>query len=492
MARPCSAYVLVLGLLSYACGPSSKALVVAVPAGPAMGRPNGLNEEFTLSVLSNVYETLVDLDSGLALRPGLAESWHSPDDLTWVFKLRRGVRLHDGRELTASLAARSLEDARLHPESRRRLQLSVVEAIEAPDDHTLVLRTTRPFDPLPARLSNVFVWAPGADGGPVGTGPYELRRWEQGGDARLEAFAGYRQGAPRIAHVEFRVLAEPLGRVAALRDGRASLVVDLPAESLEPLRRTRGIETVVRNGLRVLFLGMDSRVTFKDPRLRRAVALAVDRAALVRGPLGGYGEIVEEIVGPQELGGHQEDLPGHGHDPLQARRLVAEAGFASGFDVDLEFMPQKYRAMEAVARAIAADLSAIGIRVRLRPRNPSDMLARVERQQTALYLLGWISDNGDGRMSYEYLLHTPMGGFGLNNGGGYSTPEVDALIERSLSRMDGLDRRAVISRLARLIHDDLPVLPLYRQTDLYAVSGGLEFRPRLDRRVRAFDMSWAQ
>ncbi len=491
MTGKTTASALALVALQCACGPSSKPLVVAVPAGPAMLRPNGLNEEFTLSVLSNVYETLVDLDGGLALRPGLAESWHSPDDLTWVFKLRRGVRLHDGRELTAPLAARSLEDARTHPESRRRLQLSMIETIETPDDRTLVLRTSRPFDPLPARLSNVHVWAPAADGGHVGTGPYEMRHWEPGGDARLSAFPGYRQGHARIADLEFRVLADAGQRVAALRDGRAQLAVDVPAEALEPLRRTRGIETIVQNGLRVLFLAMDAQVRFRDPRLRRAVALAVDRAALVRGPLGGYAEVVEEIVSPQELGGQQQELPGRRHDPALARRLVAEAGFASGFDVDLEFMPQKYRAMEAVARAIAADLSAVGIRARLLPRTPSEMLARVERQQTALYLLGWISDNGDGRMSYEYLLHSPIAGFGLDNGGGYSNPEVDALIERSLARLDGLDRRAVLSRLARLIYDDVPVLPLYRQADLYALDAGLDFRPRLDRRVRAYDMSWA-
>jgi peptide/nickel transport system substrate-binding protein len=474
-----------------ACGSRPKSLVIAVPSGPAMVRPNGLNEEFTLSVLSNVYETLVDLDSGLALRPGLAESWHSPDDLTWVFQIRQGVKLHDGRELTAGLVAQSLEDARVHPESRRRVQLAVVQSIEAPDARTLVLKTRRPFDPLPARLSNVAIWAPGqGDAAHVGTGPFELVRWSPDGDALLSAFEGYRQGPSQVTEVTFRVLPKPEDRVAALRDGRAQLAVDVPADSLEALRQGRGTSVVVQNGLRVLFLAMDAREQFRDPRLRRAVSLAVDRQALVQGALGGYAEVVEEIVSPQELGGQQEELPERRHDPAEARRLVAEAGFPSGFDVALEYMPQKYRAMEAVARSIAADLLQAGIRVSLVPRTPGEMLARVERQQTSMYVLGWISDNGDGRMSYEYLLHSPVGGFGLDNGGGYSNPAADELIERSLSRLDDVDRRGVLSSLARLIYDDVPVLPLYRQADLYATDARLTWKPRLDRRVRAWDMAW--
>jgi peptide/nickel transport system substrate-binding protein len=473
-----------------ACQPASgRRLVIAVPAGPATIAPNALNEEFTLSVLSNVYETVVDLDGGLGLRPGLAESWHTPDDLTWVFRIRTGVRTHDGGTLRAQDVAQSLEHARSAPESRRRVQLAILDRIETPDDHTLVLTTRTPFDPLPTRLSNIHIWRKAKDGSPVGTGPYRVRSWSSGGDAVLEAFPSYRQGKPAIDAVEFRVMIDPLEREAAVRAGTAQLAIDVPAEHMQSLDKTPGVRSLAENGLRVLLLGMDTVHAFRDVRVRRAVALAIDRRALVSGPLGGFAEVVDQIASPQEMG-QAPDLPERRYDPQESLRLLAAAGHPQGLDVDLEYMPQKYRAMEAVASAIAADLLQVGIRVTPRPRAGPELLGRIERHETALYILGWISDSGDGRLSYEYLLHSPGPTYGLDNGGAYSNPEVDSLIERASSRLSVGERREILDRLARIVYDEVPVVPLYRQANLYAVSRSLVYRPRLDRRMRAFEMAW--
>jgi peptide/nickel transport system substrate-binding protein len=473
-------------------------LVIAAPAGPQTLQPNARNEEFTLSAQSNVYETLVDLDSGLSLRPGLAESWHTPDDVTWVFRLRPTVRLHDGRILDARMVAASLEHARSDPGSRRKVQLAALVRIEARDERTLAITTRAPFDPLPARLSNVSIWAPGADGKPVGTGPYRVTRFEPDGDVAFEAFAGHWAGPPRIASAEFRVLPSPADRVAALRAGTVQLVVDAPAEELSGLSAA-GFRTVAENGLRVILLVMDSAHErradgtpnpFRDPRVRRALALAIDRSALTSGPLGGYAELVDQIASPQELGGEHEDVARWPLDPAASRRLLAEAGYPDGFDVDLHFLPAKYRAMDAVAAALSADLGRIGVRVRKVPLPPPVFFDRVEARDLGFYVLGWISDTGDGRVSYEYLLHSPTGPFGLTNGGGYANPAVDALIERSSSRLEVQERREILARLAQLVHEDVPLVPLYRQADLYALRRDLTFRPRLDRRVRLVELAF--
>lgn len=496
---PVLALVVVLGCRAV----PERRLVVAVPAGPSSLLPNNLNEELTLSVQSNVFETLVGVDAGLAVGAGLAESWHSPDDLTWVFRLRRGVPLHNGGRLTASDVVRALEHARDDPTSRRRSQLELVTSLEAPDDRTIVVRTRAPFDPLPARLANVHIWARGAGGAPVATGRYRVRSWSEGGTTVLEAFPDHPDGLPDFTVVEFRVAKQAAERARLLREGKVDLVVDAPADEMKSLPETPGVRVVTEMGLRVLFLGMDSaharsphfpegNNAFRDVRVRRAVALAVDRNALVRGPLGGFAEVVDAIVSPQELGGHKDALEPRRYDPTEARRLLAEAGFGNGFAVHLDYIPEKYRAMEAVATSIARDLAAVGIRALLRPGSPREVVTRVERQDTALYVLGWISDTGDGRVSYEYLLHTPTRGFGIDNGGGYSNPEVDRLIEEASGRMLPEQRDAILSRLGRLVHEDVPVVPLYRQADLYALRSDLVFRPRLDRRVKAAEIRKAR
>src|SRR5262249_35022270 len=152
--------------------------------------------EFTLSVLGNVYEPLVRLGPDLSLQPALAESWHSPDDLTWVFRLREGVRFHDGRPVDAARVAACLEAARVGPYFWYQALLGTVGSITAGGPLSVVVRTVRPDDVLPARLSSIQIWAePQRAGEPaVGSGPYRPRAWVKGGDALLEAVPDYRGG----------------------------------------------------------------------------------------------------------------------------------------------------------------------------------------------------------------------------------------------------------------------------------------------------------
>lgn len=475
---------------------------MAVPAGPLSLAPNTVAEEYTASVLSNVYESLVDLDPALKVRPGLAESWQTPDDHTWIFRLRRGVRLHDGRTLEARDVAASLEHARSDPSSRRQAQLAMVRSIEAPDPRTVVFETRRPFDPLVTRLATVMVWAPAARPGDpaLGTGPYRVRSWERGGDAVLVAFALHRDGPPAVEVVEFWVHADGQERVRRLLEGSVHIVLDVPAERMPELDARHRVTAVAKMGLRILFLGMDcarestpsasSMNPFRDVRVRQAVALAIDRRALVEGPLGGFADVVDQIVVPQELGQPKDAVPSLPQDLAEARCLLSAAGWSGGFTVELDFMPHKYRAMEAVARAVIDDLGKAGIRVVPRPNTPERMHGRVLSRDTTFYLLGWMSDTGDGRPTYEYLLHGPTGGFGAYNGGGYSSLDLDQMIEKTSEPLPSKDRDALLARMAARVHAEVPLVPLCRQADLYAFASDLAFEPRLDRRIRAAEIRW--
>ncbi|HLA78240.1 MAG TPA: ABC transporter substrate-binding protein [Vicinamibacteria bacterium] len=486
--------------------PSPPRLVIALPSGVVTPLPFESNEEFSSSILRNVYDPLVELDEGLAARPGLAESWFTPDDLTWVFRLRSGILLHDGRTLNAGLIAQSLEQVLRDPRSKRSPEIGAVERIETPDQRTLVLKTSRPSSNLHNRLAGILLSVPGA--GPqapaVGSGPYRMVVRADGA-VTLSAFEGYHEGPVGIREVEFRAVPSATERVRLLRSGQVHLILDVPPETFPALGTTAGIRAESAPGLRTLYLGLDcSQPTnpdvnlggpnpLRDVRVRQALALAVDRSRLAREALSGFADPAHQIVPPEVFGFHPE-LPPWPHAPDQARRLLAEAGFPTGFSVSLDYPIAKYQALASVVPRLVADLAAVGIHVTPRPAEWKLFRDRVhDRHHTALYLAGWLNTTGDATVDYDYLVRTrAASGAGLLNAGGYSSPQVDALLDQAMVPGTPRDRRTPLLAVAERLREDLPLIPLYRQRDLYAFSSRLLFEPRPDRRIRVEFLRWRQ
>jgi peptide/nickel transport system substrate-binding protein len=488
-----------LALAAFLCGctkPRPDRVVVLYPEGPHARLAHESIDSYTDSVLSNVYEPLVELDGDLSLRPVLAESWRTPDERTWVFSLRPGVRFHDGRPLTGAAVAAALDRMRTDPRSRRRSDLATVTRVEAPDDRTVVVHTTFAFATLPQSLASAPIFAEGA--APVGTGPYRVVRWDPARIVELEAFAGYAGAAPAVRRIDFEVVAPLPDRLQRLAAGTAQLV---PLASGDDRQRAQGSRLVVRRGLSVDLLGFDSSrdaspyVTadapnpLRDVRVREAIALAIDRRNLTS-RLDGGATVVDQIVVP-EVFGHHPSLPVRIHDPRAARRLLDAAGVRE-FSVDLDYMTGADAESGAVASAIAADLARVGIRVRPRGSDTASVLARIEKRDTSMFLIPWISTSGDLAITAEYLLHTPQAARGAANGGGYTNPELDRLLDQASRTLDVQDRLNVLRRIAEVLARDVPLVPLVRYDDIYAVADGLEFRPRLDQQVRGADLSWTR
>jgi peptide/nickel transport system substrate-binding protein len=462
-------------------------VVIGYPAAITSLLPNRSVEEFTTAVSAHVYETLVFLDPALRLRPCLAESWHNDDDSTWVFRLRPGVRLHDGRLLEARHVVEALEDARTSGGSVRRAELGAVSAIEERDPRTVVVHTRFPSAVIPARLAGVFIGVPASAAGdpPVGTGAYRVRSRDPHATV-LEAFPEYWGRPPAIAVREFRALPVPADRVRALRDRAVDLILDVPAEDVAGLRAA-GRRVVSEEGLRVVFLGLatggaapPARTPFRDPRVRQAVAAAVDREAIRGGPLGGHAEVADQVVPPVAFG-NVKGLAVPRFDPASARRLLAEAGYRGGLSTTLDFVPGKYRGIDGVVAAVVRDLAAVGIRVTPRPSDPAGFFQRVERQDTSMYLMGWLGTSGDAGVTFDILLRTPGGGFGRQNGAGFSDPEFDRLLADASRAMQPARRRQLLEDAGRRLAALAPVVPLYRERDLYGLVEELDLQPRADR-----------
>jgi peptide/nickel transport system substrate-binding protein len=453
--------------------------------------------DVTMTAAGNVYESLVDVDGTMQVVPGLARSWYNPDALTWVFELEPGVRFQDGTALTAAEVVSSLERARADPLLRG--LVSSIQSVEAGAPLQVVIRTERPFGPLPFRLSSVPIDRPGPDR-PSGTGPYRVKSWPKGGPAVLEAYGGYRKGRPAIPLVEFRTVADPGQRMRLLREGTVHLALDVPHADLAALREDPGLRVAVQNGTRVLFLGMDcGRETsphvdarsnpFRDVRVREAVALAVDRQGLVDGPLGGLGRVATQLA-VAEIFGHHDRLESYPYDPAEARRLLAAAGYGKGFTVQLDYTRGGHRDVDALVAALVTNLSAVGIRAEPRPQDV--LVSRLEKKDTALYLTRVSLDTPDVSAAFEYFLHSPREGYGRLNAGSYSNPEVDRWLEDASHEILPQNRGSLLRHVAEQVRLDVPLVPLVVPADSYGIHRDFAFTPRMDRQVRVAEARWTR
>ena len=493
MTRGLAALALAAALVS-ACSrpaPAPTRLVIAYPRGlPSLDLYDQGHESVSSSILANIYETLVELGPDRVLRPGLAESWYSPDPLTWVLRLRSGVRFHDGRPLTSADVVASLE--RGQRDGWTRGELEPVAKVETRGPGEVVLRTREPFEGLLARLTYLFIDGEAVSGGaPPGTGPYRVRSWRPGGPLLLEAFDGYRGEPPSIREVEFLEVPDPAARARALAAGEVHLISDVPPEDMARLAVVPGLRAVGRPGLRVVFLGLDCARgrsphvsvpdnPLRDPRVRQALDLAFDRPALAAGPWRGYAEPAWQLPAPGETG-YAAQLPPPRHDPAEARRLLAAAGRRAGFDLTVDAMQG---VGEPVFETLAAQAAAVGIRLRLRSTAPADFLARVEARDTSAYLLRLSGERGSVQDVYDSMLHTTRGSQGFMNGTGWSDPRFDALLDRTGGLRAHEKRASLLEEATRLVAQERPILPLYRLHDLFAFSDRLEFEPRQHRSLR--------
>jgi peptide/nickel transport system substrate-binding protein len=466
--------------LASACGRTDR-LVVAHGRLLASQAPfDPRHDRAAINILANVYEPLVERGSDLTLRPRLAESWHSPDERTWVFKLRRGVRRHDGRVLTAGDVAASFERARHDPWAAG--ALAPVSSVAARGEDEVVFSTLAAAEALPGRLAHILTAGQPEPGG--ATGPYRFRSWTPGGDVVLEAFPEYRDGPPAIATVEFRIVRDAREQARRLIQGEVQIAEDIGPEEMLGLRAAKGVKTVAVSGFMTAFLGMDTarRQTpyidlpvnpFRDVRVREAISHAVDRKALVAGPLRGYAEPTEQLAQPGQMG-FDSELGAPDLELSQARQLLGSAGYPEGFEVQLDYSSGT---LDEVARELAAQLSGVGIRLRLRPSEPSEFYPRIKRRDTSLYLLRWIQPSQEINETYSWLLHTPGEGIGAMNCGGYSNERLDRLLERAAQATVPELRMQTLLAATALVRSERPILPLYRANDLYAFSDRLDFQP---------------
>lgn len=507
-----------LGLAAAAIGAACRArepaterrLRIALGSAPVSLDPHYTAEAAAYVVQSNIFETLVETDEQLALRPALAVGWSNSDDVTWLFRLDPRARFHDGSPLTSADVVFSLLRARDDPRSEWRADVSSLAAVEAPAPDQVIVRTTRPQPTLLRSLAGIAIVpqrGPGAEGPdphPIGSGPFrfvsatpDLARVEL---ARFEAYRGPRPAFDRVLIV---ALPDDEARRRTARAAEADLLVDVPPDSVAELRRDPGWTVLLKPGLREMFLAFDvsrertpyaspARNPFRDRRVRLAFLKAIDAASIVHETLRGFALEATQFAAPSVFG-YEPALERPPRDVEEAHRLLGEAGFGEGFTVSLHATQGVYLGDGPIADTVSRSLAEVGVTVRAERVSKAELFERVKRHDTSFYLLTWSCLSADVQEVFDNLLHSPdpARGLGLDNGGGYSNPRLDELAEQAARTMLPRTRAALLRRAVATAMEDLPWVPLYVQTHVYALRTPYRWRPRPDKKVRAADVQVA-
>ncbi len=485
--------------------------------------PYTLDETVQNSFLANIYEPLVRRDKRLATEPALAVAWQQTSPTVWRFHLRPGVKWQDGTPFTADDVVFSFQRITGKTSSMSANVSSVKEARRI-DDLTVDFETKAPDPILPGEFANWAImpkaWLEKNNAAEVaivgtsenfahrnamGTGPFKLALREPDRRTVLEKNPGWwDKPEHNLDRVEFTVIASAATRVAALLSGEIDMIYAVPPQDIDKIGRIPGIHIIQGPELRTIYLGMDQardellfssvkgKNPFKDERVRRAVALAIDEPAITSRVMRGQGRPTWLMWGPGVNGyaAAQDKRPPV--DVARARALLAEAGYPDGFQVTLDCPNDRYIADEAICTAIASMLARINVKVDVFARTKVRFFGDVNypNYRTSFYLIGWTPSTYDAHNVIRTILASRgRPGIGITNDGGFSNKRVDELEPLIATELDPGKRQAMIEEVARIVQDEVGFIPLHQQRITWAARDNIELTQPAD---NTFPMRWVQ
>lgn len=495
-------------LLALAAAVPAQSLRLASAFDPNSLDPHSLALLYQSRVVTQIYEGLVNRDREFKLEPSLAVSWQQQDAKTWRFNLRPNVRFHDGTLMTADDVVFSIERA-LAKTSQRMFQLRGVTGARKVNDMTVDVQLSAPDAVLPQKLWLVAIMSKAwsvkhgvaqpqdynakqetyAVRNANGTGPYRLKSYEP--DRRVELTRNadwWGWGAKESGNVQeahYVVIQSDATRLAALASGEVDFVIDPPFQDVARLKQGRTMKVVETVDIGTQYLGFDQhrkQLTsgeagepkgnpFLDLRVRRAIYQAIDVDLIIGKVLRGQAVATGAHLSPLVDGALPELEKRLPHDPQAARALLKEAGYGDGFAVTLDCVNVTYRA--AVCQAIAAMLAQVGIRVNFQPSPSALFFPRLTQATSSFFEFGW-SPGVDAWTPLNSLVRTYDGaGSGQFNGGRYSNAALDKLIDGMRIEPDAAVRKRMVGDALRLMHADLPLVPLYRRRLAWVMRPGI-------------------
>ncbi len=458
-----------------------------------------------------IFSSLVGRDAQMNFTPDLATRWETPDPLTYIFHLRRGVHFHNGAPFTAA-DAKFTFDSILGGDLKtpKRGSFRMVASVEAPDDFTLIFHLREAYASFLWNLSRPGVGIVPRNSGadfaqhPIGTGPFKFVSLTPDDEIVLEKNPDYFGEIPKIEGVRFRLVPDATVRALELRKGSADLASpsSLTPDMVVALSRYKGIEVTQGPGTSLAYLAFN----FDDPILskrevRQALAYATDRDTIVKYLLRGQARPASSLLPPNHWA-YDGDVATYAYDPARAEKLLDAAGLPrgkGGVRCHLTLKTSTDESTRLYSEVLQAQWQKVGVALELRPQEYATFYSDITHGSFQLYTQRWVGGNNDPDI-YEFVFSSKKFPPDGANRGHYKNPQLDALLDRSHAETNRERRRAILSEVQKIVATDLPYINLWypdnicvhRDTvkiDAIAPSGDYTFLSNLEfRRASASEL----
>ncbi len=503
-------------------------ITIGMAAAPSSADPHYHTLTPNNELAAHVFDTLVRADAHNQLRPDLADSWTLEGDRTWRLALRHNVVFHDGTPFTAADVVYTLCRV-LHPSGPTgsfQQASRALDSVEVIDDHTLKLHMLAPTPGFLAELTRLFIISAHSAGATAtsfnvasgcgdipappaaafdslkmanGTGPYRLTRFVSGDRAVLEANPHPNGPPPHWSRVILRALPNAGARLAGLLAGELDLIENPSAQDIPTIRSHGGLDTLTIPSNRLMFLQLDVArdpsplITgpnrLRDPRVREAISLAIDRHAIAARLLDNMA-IPADRYAPPGLFAALTEAPARPYDPARARQLIAEAG-ATGMALTLSATSDRYIGDASVAQAIGQYLTRVGLKPKVDVMPANVFFPRRTHREFSLDLAGWgYSPEGSANFLRTWLAEPdPVHGIGGSNYGGYASAPFNTALHQALTEMDDTARIGALQAAERQALSDNADIPLYWEAAAWAFKDRYTYVGRPDQETHADDLS---
>src|SRR5687767_8473714 len=455
--------------------PASDVITVAVLSSPNNLDPRLGSDETSQRIHQLVFDYLLVLDDKLRVIGGLATHWEQPDPLTYVVYLRKGVRFHDGHELTADDVVHTFGSF-IDPSfiSPRKGAYRMLDRVEVLDPYTVRFRLKEPFGSFPIQLVMPVVpkgAGPELRERPIGTGPYKFVSFAVDDNVTLTAFPDYFRGRPANDGVVLKVVPDEIMRALELRKGTVDMVVnDLSPDVIHQLAEERSVTIAEAPGTDYAYVGINMRDSvLKDVRVRYALGYAIHRQAIVDHLRRGLARPAIGILPPASWA-FEEDVFQFSHDPAKAIALLEDAGYRDPdgdgpeprLRLTLKVSTNEFIRLQAAV--IQQDLRQVGVELDVRSYEFATMYADVLKGNFQLFTLQWVGvSDPDMLRRVFHSKQMPPNGF---NRGYYENPEVDRLIDAAMAAPTDDERRRLYGAAQRVVAEDAPYISLWYKTNI--------------------------
>ncbi|MGZ5081304.1 MAG: ABC transporter substrate-binding protein [Usitatibacter sp.] len=488
--------------------------------------PMAQNELLTNSINGHVYESLVMRGKKLELLPGLAESWKQTSPTVWIFNLRKGVKFHDGTEFTADDAVFSIK--RLQgPTSNFRVYGNAVGEPRKIDQYTMELTTPVPNPVMLEMLANSLFMMSKAwceknkvektqdftnkeesftARNAMGTGPYILVSRDP--DVKsvfkknpnwwgLKAGKDYWDG--NVDDIVYTPVKEGNTRMSALLSGELDFVLDPPVQDIDKLKADKSVKVYEGRENRIIFLQMDQardellyssvkgKNPFKDKRVRQAFYQAIDVQAINKVVMRGLSvPTAINLPNPDKAGIPKAMDKRYPFDIAASKKLLADAGYPKGFEIQLDCPNNRYINDEKICIAVAGMLSKVGVTVKVNAIPRAQYFPKAQQMDISFCMLGWGGATTDAIFTLQPVLHSRNDkGDGDYNWGNYKDPAFDAMIDDLKGDVDAKRRQEKINKAMQYFHDHVYMIPLHLQVIPWSSRANVEVIHRADNWLQA-------